>query len=87
MHVKIRRMKSVSVKVPGFGLRLKKARIEAGLTQQKVADSIEVTSRHYQKYESGDVEPPLNTLVSLSIILGVTADYLLGLSDEVSSGE
>lgn len=87
MYVKIRRMKSVSVKVPGFGLRLKKARIEAGLTQQKVADSIGVTSRHYQKYESGDVEPPLNTLVSLSIILGVTADYLLGLSDEVSSGE
>lgn len=33
---------------------LKKARREAGLTQQQMADRLHVTLRHYKKIESGE---------------------------------
>ena len=33
---------------------LKKARAEAGWTQQKVADELGITLNHYQKIEAGD---------------------------------
>lgn len=50
------------------------------MTQQAVADQIGATLRTYQRYEGGDTEPTLYDLVSLAVILGVTADSLLGLS-------
>lgn len=54
----------------------------AGITQQSAANEIGVIVRTYQKYESGDIEPPLSALVSLAIIFNVPTDYLLGLADE-----
>ena len=33
---------------------LKKARREAGMTQQQVADKLEIGLRHYKKMESGE---------------------------------
>lgn len=75
-------MRSNNEKIPGLGDRLKKARMSVGITQQCVADSLGLTLRTYQRYEDGDTEPTLYGLVSLSVILGVTADHLLGLSDE-----
>lgn len=73
-------MNTRTEKVPGFGGRLKAARRDASLTQQGVADALGVTLRTYQRYEDGTTEPTLYNLVSLSVILGVTADRLLGLS-------
>lgn len=74
-------MRVSSEKVPGFGPRLRAARTAAGLTQQEVADQLGATLRTYQRYEAGDTEPALYDLVGLSVILGVTSDSLLGLSD------
>ncbi len=34
--------------------RLKKARQDAGMTQQQVADHLDIGIRYYQKIESGD---------------------------------
>lgn len=73
-------MRTSSEKLPGFGDRLRSARLAAGMTQQAVADQIGATLRTYQRYEGGDTEPTLYDLVSLAVILGVTADSLLGLS-------
>ena len=70
-----------------MGERIKSARKSAGLTQQKTADLLGVTVRSYQKYEDATVEPPLNTLVSLCIIFGVTSDLLLGLAGGEPVGE
>lgn len=75
-------MRNNSVKVPGFGRRLKTARERSGMTQQGMADSLGLALRTYQRYEDGDTEPTLHGLVSLSVILGVTSDHLLGLDDE-----
>lgn len=75
-------MRNGSEKVPGFGPRLKAARNSASLTQQQLANQLGVTLRTYQRYEDGTTEPTLYALVSVSIILGVTSDYLLGLGPE-----
>lgn len=66
-------------KAPGFAERLKKARIDAGLTQQQLADALEITLRNYQRYEAGETEPSLYNLITISITIGVSADQLLGL--------
>ena len=75
-------MKNSVTRLPGFPSRLKAARENASMTQQAVADELGVIARSYQRYERGESEPSLFTLASLAVILDVTADYLLGLSDE-----
>ncbi len=60
-----------------FRKRLRQARIDANLTQQRMADLLGISLNGYQKYEQGETQPPLDTLVKLSRILNVTTDYLL----------
>ena len=60
-----------------FKKRLRQARIDAKLTQQRMADLLGISLNGYQKYEQGETQPPLDTLVKLSHILNVTTDYLL----------
>lgn len=65
-----------------FPSRLKAARIACGLTQQKAADSFSITLRGYCKWEAGQSEPSLSTVALIARTLGVSADWLLGLTDE-----
>ena len=65
------------VGVEMFRKRLRQARIDAKLTQQRMADLLGISLNGYQKYEQGETQPPLDTLVKLSRILKVTTDYLL----------
>lgn len=74
-------------KAPGFASRLKASRLDAGLTQQDLADSLSITLRNYQKYEAADTEPSLYNLITIAITLQVSVDYLLGLSGEAHAGE
>lgn len=60
-----------------FNDRLRATRISLGFTQQKTADAIGVYLRHYQKYESGEVEPDLNRLIELANFFNVPTDFLL----------
>lgn len=59
-------------------LRLKELRNQHGYTQQQLADYLDITVRSYQRYESGDCEPPLVTLIAIADFFNVTVDYLLG---------
>ena len=52
-----------------FNDRLRATRISRGFTQQKTADAIGLPLRHYQKYESGEIEPDLRRLTELSTYL------------------
>lgn len=61
-----------------FNDRLRATRIFRGITQQKTADAMGVSLRHYQKYESGEIEPDFMSLVKVSDFLNVPADFLLG---------
>lgn len=64
-----------------FNDRLRATRIFRGFTQQKTADAIGILLRHYQKYESGEIEPDLNRLVELATLFKVPTDFLLERDD------
>lgn len=68
-----------------FNDRLRATRIFRSATQQKTADALGVPLRHYQKYESGEIEPDLLTLVNVSDFLNVPSDFLLGRDDYLKS--
>ena len=68
-----------------FKDRLRSARIFREYTLQKTADSVGLSLRTYQKYESGDREPSLSVLVSIADFLDVSTDFLLGRDSYLSS--
>lgn len=60
-----------------FKDRLRATRIARKYTLQKTADAIGIALRSYQKYESGDSEPPFVSLVALADFLDVPTDFLM----------
>lgn len=70
-----------------IGERLKSVRKAAGFSLQEVADRLNrdyganVNKGMISKYENGIHEPSAGTLHCLSLIFGVSADYLMGRSD------
>jgi len=60
------------------GDRLKKIRIEKGLTQQNLADMIGASKSLISCYENGKRTPSLENVISFMEIFGVSPDYLLG---------
>lgn len=60
-----------------FEDRLKRLRIARGLSQQKVADDLNLKVNTYRNYENNEREPSANTLIRIGNYYGVTLDYLL----------
>lgn len=64
-----------------FGDRLKELRTESGLTQEELANQLNLSKANVSKYESNSIEPNLDMLSLLSSLFEVSTDYLLGKSD------
>lgn len=64
-----------------FGQRLKIARKKRGLTQQAAADMFGVSLRAYCRWEKGERDPGLDTIVFIAVMFGVSIDWLLGRVD------
>lgn len=64
-----------------FAQRLREMREEAGLTQKDMAEILGCTHSHYQKIEYGKVNIPTTTLAFAADHFHVSADYLLGRTD------
>lgn len=62
--------------------RLKEIRLSKNYTQKYIADTIQISVRSYQRYESGDRTPNSEVLMKISDILDVSMDYLSGKSDK-----
>ena len=60
-------------------------RKEKGLTQQKMADFLNIGLRAYQKYEQGERSPSIDCLVDIADIFDVSLDYLLCRDDFIKS--
>lgn len=60
-----------------FGEVLKKLRTESSLTQQQLADRLNLSKANVSKYESNLVEPNLETLRLITKVFNVNSDYLL----------
>lgn len=50
---------------------LKRARLDAGMTQQRVAERVGISLRHYCKIEAGDVVGSISVWDSLEDLFGV----------------
>ena len=64
-----------------FGQRLRQIRLENGLTQKQFAERIGSTERGIQHYEAGDRLPAFNVIIAILDNVDVSADYLLGRTD------
>ena len=62
--------------------KLRPIRKAQGKTQKDVADIIGVSERQYRSYETGEIDMPVLRLIAFCRYFGVSADYLLGLTDE-----
>ncbi|MBB1327382.1 helix-turn-helix transcriptional regulator [Pseudoalteromonas sp. SR45-1] len=65
-----------------FPERLESLRKERGMTQQVLADAIQVHVSQIRRYESGNTQPTLDVLRKLAIALAVSADLLVFDKDE-----
>ena len=61
-----------------LGKRLRETRMQKKMTQQTLADMVQVELRTYQRYEEGTREPSFAMLRALADALEVSTDYLLG---------
>lgn len=61
----------------GFSEQLKKARLNKGLTQQQIADSMGITKSTYCGYETNKRHPDVAKIKQLANILDVSGDVLL----------
>ena len=64
--------------MPVFSVRLKALRKDKKLKQKDVAELLHCTERHYQRIEYGQINLPSLDLLFLADYFGVSADYLLG---------
>lgn len=68
-----------------FSERLNLLRKSRGITAQYMATQLNMQIRGYRKYESGDTQPSLDTLIHIADILNVSIDWLLGRDEWLES--
>jgi len=61
-----------------FGANVRRLRVQAGLTQAKLAEFAGLELRTEQKWESGEINPPLTTLIRIQAVFGCKWEVLLG---------
>ena len=62
--------------------RIRDLREDRDWNQTKVAEYLGVSQTTYSKYELGKLPLPVDVLLKLSDLYGVSVDYLLGRTDE-----
>ncbi len=62
-------------------MNLKKLRIERGISQKEVADGVGCSPTVYSRYETGERQPSIEMLISLSKFFGVSVDCIIGNAD------
>jgi transcriptional regulator with XRE-family HTH domain len=67
--------------------RLRAVRLNNDLTQEELAVKIGTDIKQISRWESGKFSPNLETLVEIARALNVSADYLLGISDDPAPHE
>ena len=62
-----------------LGKEIQKLRRSRGLSQEKLAEQLEVSRQAISKWESGAAVPEVEKLIQLARLFGVSVDRLLGL--------
>ena len=63
-------------------MRIKDIREDLDMTQAEVASYLNVRQSTYSQYETGKRQLPIDALIKLSKLFGVTTDYILELTDK-----
>ncbi|MCQ9209904.1 helix-turn-helix domain-containing protein [Granulicatella seriolae] len=66
-----------------IGVKLKEARIQAGLTQEKVAEEIEVSRQTISNWENEKSFPDIVSVIKLSNLYDISLDQLLKGDEEM----
>lgn len=69
-----------------LGEKLKKLRIQKRITQQQMAEILNINRTTYNKYETGAIIPPSYMCKELSEYFNVSVDYLLEINQEKKKG-
>ena len=64
-----------------FGTRLRQLRVSKRMTQQELAEALQLARNTIAMYERGEREPCHVTTQKIAETLGTTTDYLLGCTD------
>ena len=68
-----------------FCTRLKEIRTQRKMTQQDIANKTGIPSTSISHIEAGARKPSLENFFKLAVVLNVSADYLLGRTDQYSN--
>jgi len=60
-----------------IGKRIKIARIKADMTQERLAEAVEISPTHMSNIETGTTRVSLSTVIGIANALGITADGIL----------
>jgi len=66
----------------GYGARIKKLRVEAGLTQEEMANKTGCTRSAIASWETERREPDIPTFQHLAEFFNVPTEYVMGISKE-----
>ena len=64
-----------------YRIRMRNLREDHDKTQKEIAELLGTSQTMYSRYERGANEMPIRALITLCHYYGVSADYLLGLSN------
>lgn len=65
-----------------YNERIREIREDNSLTQQKIADLLNIGQRTYADYESGKTRIPVDSLLILAKFYNVSLDYITGASNK-----
>lgn len=63
-----------------FHIQLRMERAKKGLTQERIAEKLNIKRSTYAKYETGENQPDYDMLKKMADFFGVSSDYLLGIN-------
>ena len=69
-----------------FAVRLREIREVRGFRLKDVAAALGIALRSYQRYEAGERQPDIDSLVALADYFNVSLDYLVGRLDNPKDG-
>lgn len=70
-----------------LGSRIKELRVAENLTQEKLAEELNVSFQSISRWENGISTPDISLIPTIARFFGVSTDYLFGLQDEESETE
>lgn len=68
-----------------YGSKIRELRLEKGLSQAEFAKKIGTSQRNVSKYENEQLDLSTEILLSICAFFQISADYLLGRSDDLGA--